>query len=243
MSKNEVLKQETTRPAFLNKIQSVRGSEEVDTDDLVIPRLELAQSLSPCLIKEDPSYIPGIEKGDLFNNVTREIYGTDVVVCPVMFKKEYLLWRDRKNDIGGFYGAYGTLMEAEDVRNTLDRPENVEAVKTHQHLCLLVRDNGKVEEIAISMAKSKRRPSSFWNSLIRINDGDRFSRLYTVASVADKSDAGPFQNFKVSNFGFVNEDVFKAGAKLYDIIKLGNVTVNRSLEEASKNEGEEGSEY
>ncbi len=130
----------TNIPVYLKDMQGSRGSEEVGSNDLIIPRLELCQALSPCLKKNDPAYIDGIEEGMLYNNVTREIYGVkeSVVICPVMFKKEYLLWRDRK-DTGGFYGAYSSFEEAEEKRATLERPEKVEAVDTHQQLCLLVK--------------------------------------------------------------------------------------------------------
>ena len=222
----------TNIPVYLKDMQGSRGSEEVGSNDLIIPRLELCQALSPCLKKNDPAYIDGIEEGMLYNNVTREIYGVkeSVVICPVMFKKEYLLWRDRK-DTGGFYGAYSSFEEAEEKRATLERPEKVEAVDTHQQLCLLVKDNGGMEEIAISMARSKRKVSKARNSLIRINGGDRFSRLYTVSSVTDKSGQDEYQNFKITNLGFAPETTYEAGVKLYAAIKAGVVTVDRGVDD------------
>ena len=233
--KNEVLAPPgvTNIPVYLKDMQGSRGSEEVESDDLIIPRLEVCQALSWCLKKKDPAYIDGIEEGMLYNNVTREIYGHNVVVCPVMFKKEYLLWRERK-DGGGFYGAYSSFEEAEEKRASLERPEKVEAVDTHQHLCLLVSDEGglqDLQEIAISMAKSKRKPSKAWNSLIRINGGDRFSRLYTVSSVADNNGQDDYRNLKITNCGFVTESTYSAGVKLYDAIKAGVVSVDRSLDD------------
>jgi len=219
-------------PAFLQNQTTTRGSEDVGTDDLVIPRLELCQALSPCLKKKDPAYIEGIEEGMLYNNITREIYGPSVVVCPVIFKKEYLLWRDRKNDVGGFHGAYSGLDDAEAARADLERPENVEAVDTHQHFCLIVNTaTGETEEIAISMARSKRKPSKNWNSLIRINGGDRFSRLYVVASVDDSSDQGDYQNLQVSNFGFVTEEIYRKAEELYEAVSAGHVSVDRTEDE------------
>ena len=87
----------TQMPAFLQEKQGqpARGAEDVGTDDLVIPRLEVCQSLSACRDEDDALYIEGIKDGDLYNNLTRENYGRDVMVIPVVFEKEYLIWKDR----------------------------------------------------------------------------------------------------------------------------------------------------
>src|SRR5690554_1026126 len=95
--KNEVTKAvEEQLPAFLQAhINDTRGSEDVGTDDMIIPRIELVQGLSKARKRNDPSYIEGSEEGHLYNNVTRELYGPAITVCPVLFRKEWLLWRDQ----------------------------------------------------------------------------------------------------------------------------------------------------
>ena len=52
-------------PAYIDQGQS-RGSENVTTEDLVIPRLEIVQALSPCKDKNEGAYIEGCEEGQLF---------------------------------------------------------------------------------------------------------------------------------------------------------------------------------
>jgi len=238
-----VVQKETNLPAHIQQ-GSERGSEDVGTDDLIIPRLELAQALSPAQKKKDDNYIKGCEEGMLYNNVTRDLYGEGVVVCPVVFKKEYLLWRDRKDDIGGFHGAYPDLATAEAAKSELERPENVEAIETHQHFCLLVKNSGGTEEIVISMARSKMKISRGWNSLVRINQNDRFSRVYKLSTFTDSNSSGDeFMNFKVTNVsgssGFASPEVYKQAEALYDSIRSGTVTVDRTVEEpAAEEKGE-----
>ena len=91
-------------PEFL-KTGTARGNEQVGASDLIIPRIELVQSLSPCRKKTDPAYIEGAEEGDLYNNVTRELYGKEITVIPLYFAKEFLLWKDRSK--GRRYGPRG----------------------------------------------------------------------------------------------------------------------------------------
>src|SRR5688572_12124300 len=100
-----VATQNANLPAYIKQNQQARGSENVDMGDVAIPRIEIVQMLSPCLKKNDAAYIEGAEAGMLYNSVTRELYGHKVDVIPVYFKKQWLVWKDRKAG-GGFGGAY-----------------------------------------------------------------------------------------------------------------------------------------
>lgn len=83
-------------PEFLKK-GSNRGAENVGSEDVIIPRIELIQALSPARKKSDPAYIEGADEGMMFNNVTRELYGLEVMVVPVYYQKQFLVWKDRKS--------------------------------------------------------------------------------------------------------------------------------------------------
>jgi len=52
-----------------------KGMEHVTSDDMQLPRLALAQGLSPQIDKSDPLYIEDLELGDAYNSVTGEILG------------------------------------------------------------------------------------------------------------------------------------------------------------------------
>jgi len=237
MSKNEIAVQEEL-PAYLAKQDPEaggRGSEGVSTDDLVIPRLELAQALSPCINKKKPEYIEGIEIGDLYNNITRENYGPNVNVVPVLFKKEYLIWKDRDSGDGGFRGAYPDHDLAEMALAELDESEQslCEIVDTAQQFVMIIHDDGSFEEAVFSMAKSKMKVSKNWNSLIRLNGRDRFSRVYAIASFEDKGNSGEFQNVAVTNAGFPSEAVYTAAEEVYESIASGKKDIDRSVDEAA----------
>lgn len=221
-------------PDFLkDKMKDNRGSEEVQSNDLVIPRVELVQSLSKCRKKADPAYIEGIEEGMLYNNVTRKIYGEEMVVCPVYFRKEWLLWRDQ--DLGGgFGGAFDSAEAAEHAREGLEKPDEWEVVDTNQHFVLVINDDGSVEEAVISMAKTKAKTSRNWNSLVRINSGPRFSRLYKLVGVGATNKANQdYFTLDVKNVGFVSEEVFKHAEKVYEMVTSGKAGIDRTFDDAS----------
>lgn len=237
MSKNQVAKQESSQvamfstdvPEHLRGKTSSRGSENVGTEDLVIPRLELVQALSPCRKKTDPAYIEGCEEGMLYNNVTRELYGAEVYVIPVYYKKEWLIWKDRKEG-GGYRGAFNSEIEAKQEMAVMEDGDKCEAIDTAQHFCLLVDPaSGKAEEIVVSMSRTRMKTSRKWNSLIRLNEGDAFSRVYKLAAVSEtNANNQDYYNMQVSNVGFASKELYERAEKLYGAIVAGVVKVNRS---------------
>jgi|SRR6185436_1789963 len=232
MSKHEVKVQEggalmtDEQPDFLKNQTTSRGSENVKAEDLVIPRLELVQDLSPCRKKADPNYIDGCEEGMLYNNVTRQLYGAETLVVPVYFRKEWLIWKDRDAG-GGFRGAFPSEDEALNAKAELEDGEECDVVDTAQHFCLLVQPTtGKTEEIVISMAKSKAKISRKLNSLIRINGGDSFSRVYRISAVAEKNNKNQnYFNFMVSPAGYPSKETYCRAEELYKSIASGKVNV------------------
>lgn len=233
----------TDLPDYLKgKQDDTRGSEEVSHEDMTIPRLEVVQSLSKARKRGDPNFIEGAEEGMLYNSVTRELYGFEVYIVPIMFLKEYLLWRDQSLG-GGFAGAYSTEIEAKSALQGIDNPEEWEAVLTHQHFCLILKADGTYEEAVISMSKSKLKVSKKFNSLIHVNGGARFSRVYKVSGVADQNAKGKdFFNLAVSSAGYAPEKAYTTAEVVYELIRSGKVTADRSQEvneEGTADNGEE----
>lgn len=232
VKKNEVAAVNPDLPAYLqNKAGAPRGAEHVGHEDLVIPRLEVVQALSKCRKKSEATYIEGAEEGMLYNSVTRELYGPEVVLVPVAFKKDYLLWMDIKKG-GGFKGAYPTLEQAEAARAAMPEADDIEINDTAQHFCLMLKPNNKIEEIVVSMAKSKLKTSRKWNSLIRISEADSFAKAYKMSAVALKNAANQdYFGLDVSGGVWVPEDVHARGEKLWKQVEAGAVKASTEFEE------------
>lgn len=228
-------------PSYI-KQGSARGSENVDVADVVIPRLEIAQALSPCLKPNDPKYIEGATQGDFYNSLTNELYGPEVEVVPVYFRKEYLVWKSR-DEGGGFRGAYPTLAEANARIAGEEDAEDLEPIETAQQIVLILKEDGSTEEAVVSMSRTKIKVSRQWNSLIRLNGNDRFSRVYRLTGIDETNSKNQdFKNIMVSNVGFVDADVYKKAEALYNSISSGarKVVLDNTDEQA---EGAESGEY
>lgn len=65
-------------PDYLKDVDSADGTEGLTRDDMVMPRLALAQKMSPEIDPESPKFIEGLEIGQMFNSVHRTIYGDGI---------------------------------------------------------------------------------------------------------------------------------------------------------------------
>lgn len=205
-----------------------RGSEDVGQEDLVIPRLEVIQALSPAVKDGDPGYIPDARPGMLMNSVSKQLYGKEVMVVPVVFMKQWLVWRQRKDKDGkpiegGFFGSFNHPEEAKRRADEEGGEANyIEVIETPQHLCLLLNfASNKIEEIMVSMPRTKAKISRQWNSMVRMAGGDRFSRVYRVTSSLEKKPQGDYYNFAIAQSGFPNKAVYEKAMELYKVVSAG----------------------
>lgn len=232
--KNEIAKNEgngelavlTERPAWLTE-GSHRGSEDVGMDDIILPRIDVLQALSPQIKKKDPKYIEGAEQGILFNSVTGELYGDSLQFVPVVFKREFIVWQDRDAG-GGFKGAFPTAEQAERERSMQENPDQLEVVETHVHYIIILRDDGKLEEAVLSLAKSKRKVSRTLNTLVQMVPVDRFARVYKLSAVEASGPKGDYWNVDVKNVGYAPEEAYKKGEEMYKAVMAGERGIDRS---------------
>ena len=214
------------RPDWLDP-DSFRGSEDVTAKDVILPRLDVLQALSPQIKKSDPQYIEGAEQGIVFNTLSGELYGESITFIPVVFKREFIVWQDRKAG-GGFRGAFNTAEEAEHERQMLENPDGHEVVETHVHFILLVHEDGRTEEAVLSLSKSKRKVSRKLNSLIQMIPGDRFARVYKLTAIEVDGPKGEYWSFDVAPMGYATKALWEAGQRTYEAITRGERGIDRN---------------
>lgn len=191
-----------------------RGSENVGTKDILLPRLEIVQAQSPIKDTNEDA-----KEGLMFNTVTSEVLGDEVYIVPLYYRMEYLLWKDQDKG-GGFFGAYDSENEAKQRLHEVvadgEDESDMEIVDTPVHYCLRIKPDMTIEQIVISMPKSKAKVSRKWNAAIQIAGGDRFSRVYKMTTFKDKNKQNKtFFNFVVQPAGFPPEAIYREAEKLY----------------------------
>lgn len=235
--------------AFSNEMpdyikQGQRGNENVGTEDLIIPRLEVVQGLSPAVKEGDPGYVEGARPGHLMNSVTRKLYGKMVFIVPVFYFKQYLVWVDRKlaeakkiDASNGFRGAFNTIEEA-NAKCEAEGGEDkaVVVIETPQHIALCIDpDTQEVEEVMLSMPRSKAKVSRQLNTMIKLAGGDRFARGYEVTTVLQKGPKGDFYNFLMTQKGFAPKPLYLRAEKLYNDLASGKIRAR--MDETGLNDG------
>jgi hypothetical protein len=103
--KQDVAVVDNNVPAYLKDYAGPSGAEDIDNDDVSIPRIKLAQGLTP-EVKEGT-----VKDGDLFMNITEEVLaasGESFNVVVVARSKEFILWSPDRSE--------GILARAKPVR-------------------------------------------------------------------------------------------------------------------------------
>lgn len=180
-----------------------RGGEEVESGDLVVPRLALCQSMTPQRKRNDPKFIPGLEEGMYFNNVTNKIYGTSVNVVPVFFFRTRI--RFNPMDDGG-----GIRCQAQDGKHGVGDPggdcsrcklqlfsdgEPPECTEFKNLAAIVAPERGmpSVEDaLVIGFKSSGLQTAKAWNTMIRQRGLDHWASVFTLTSATKKNDKGEF---------------------------------------------------
>jgi hypothetical protein len=222
-------------PEWLKK-GDARGNEQVDSNDIILPRIGIIQAISPQLKKNDPKYIQGAEQGHLYNTLTDELYGAEgILFVPVLFRKEWIAFKDREKG-GGFKGAWPF---ADEVRaNTeieqMEDAADIEIMESHSHIGFVVKPDGSLEQAIIACTKSAIKFSRKLNSLVTMSGVDRFAKAYAVSTVEASSAKGDYYTYDAKPAGFVNQEVYKEGESLYEFLKDKAVTTNHEADAAEE---------
>lgn len=227
----------TTRPEWMGNTN--RGNEGVSSEDMTIPRISIIQDLSPQHKKSKPEYIEGASTKMAFNTATQQLYGESLHVVPVLFRKEYVIWKDIEKG-GGFRGAFPSMDAARKELAEMDDAGDCEIQDTHQHFVLVVEEGSTLEnpithQAVISMSKSQCKPSRQWNTMIQNSGGDRWERMYDLNVVDAQNAAGQdYYNWQVKQNGYVSQAMFDEAEKLYEAVRSGAMDVKRDEEPTPK---------
>lgn len=214
-------------------------------DDLLIPRLQLAQKMSPELDENDAKYIDGIKAGNFFNSVSREIY-TEFDVIPCHSRTSYTEWVPRDQG-GGLVAEHEadsrdvkgaeTHVSDDGKRRDLMQSGN-ELVIADEFYAFIVKEDGDYEPVLISMKSSQRKVAKRWRTLISMNKARNpktnqlqsvaiYSTLWKLTSVTEANkNNDKYSNFAVQKIGPITadkQDLYHAAKQFRESIIAGEV--------------------
>src|SRR5580693_1960819 len=73
-------------PEYLREAptEPIKGAENVERGDIIMPRLALASKQSKQVDENNEKFIAALNLGDFFNTITREVYGETIHVVPLL---------------------------------------------------------------------------------------------------------------------------------------------------------------
>ena len=194
------------------------GNENVSSNDMTIPRLDIIQQLSPQIDPTSPKYIEGAKLGSIFNSLSGDLYSSCFLIN-LHFETRWQVFKKR-NFGGGFEGSFDTEAQALAHLDAASLPRaQYDVSETGIHKCLLLDENGNPDQpVLIYMSGSKMKVSKDWNSAIRLKDprADRFASVWTLTSVPEKNRQGqPYQNMKLDFAGWAGTDLYEEAKTIY----------------------------
>jgi len=192
---------------------------DMSAEDLRLPRLSIAQGLSPELTPGNSNYIENLKMFQLFNNLTQEIYGMGPIkFIPVRHDIRRIEFKPRSE--GG--GVIDMDVRPNDPRTqwTTDaegKRQAPRATKFNEYVVLLVRDGeDEPEPIVLSIKdtnKENRRAATNLNGYIALPTkiGSKkyklpiYGKMYTVESGTAKNDKGTYGVPVIKQAGVVHD--------------------------------------
>jgi hypothetical protein len=211
-----------------------------DSSEMQIPFVRVAQSLSPQLNKKKGEYIEGLATGDAYNTLTSEMWSgeTGLVVVPCYQTTKYLEFVPRTMG-GGFRGEIGPndpiLQRTSRDGSKEILPNGNELVKSDQHFCLIVGEDGMTQPVVIDMKSTQLKVSRRWKTQIAMQKIKHpgtgaiitppvFATLWRLNTVEETNDKGDFYNWSVEKVGTVeSRDLLQEAKAFRDSVMRGEV--------------------
>jgi hypothetical protein len=211
-----------TRPQSLDP-NDVSGTENIDADEVKLPRIGIAQGLSPQMTPGDTQYIDSLKLFMMFNDQTNEVYGHGpMTFVPIRRDVRRIEFTPRSE--GG--GVVDLDVPKSDPRLKWTKSDpslpkaDVPPAATEfvEFVVLLLRKGKAPEPIMLSIAtknKWNRRAADKITSVSKIRRAPIYANLFSIdTSIPGKNDKGTFGVPTVRDLGFIPKDT-PAGGLLY----------------------------
>jgi hypothetical protein len=211
-----------------------------DSSEMQIPFVRILQAMSPQLKKREAEYIEGAEQGDMFNTVTKQLWtGEDgITIIPCFQTTKYLEFTPREQG-GGFRGEISATdpilkrTERQGAKEML--PTGNELVKSDQHYCLILDDDGGFQPVVVDMKSSQLKVSRRWKTQIAMQKLKHpktgqlitpplFATQWRFTTVEEANDQGSWFNYSVEKVGLLeNRELLLEAKSFRDSVAAGEV--------------------
>jgi len=183
-----------------------RGFENIERKDILIPRLQLLQALSPAVVAELA------KAGTIHVGLSGVNYGKKVTITPILHFRSRIKWVPRDEGGGIECSSPDAKKPVSDVIcaacGECEYKDWDDAAKTdkdkapkctlYENFLVLVGD--ATEPILLPMEKTKAKCAKKFFSMGALKNADMWAWQYELSSVADKNKKGePFFNYAITD--------------------------------------------
>jgi hypothetical protein len=202
-----------------------RGKDNIDERDVTLPRLALAQSLTPQTKRANKAYIDGLEEGHIFNTLTEVNYGGG----PIPFIVLKLL----KN--AAVFDEQGKVIERDvpwnDPRCEFTQDGEGKSVQPVADRCydfivyLPTDDSFAVLRMKRTQVKVAKRLCMF----LQTRMGPSWAGLYALEAVPDQAGTLQFYNLKVQPKGATPPALYAKAEALHEMFSGRTIVVEEAV--------------
>jgi hypothetical protein len=194
------------RPRNLDSTD-LSGTEDISLNEIKLPRLCIAQGLSKQLVPSEGVYIKGLAIGEMYNDVTGEIYGSGpLLVVPILRHVTRIEFDPNNKGV-----PLDRNVPANDPRMQWTDNKPPRATEYVEFVSLLLRAGKAPEKMVVSIKttnKFQREAAKLWNTFIYNRHSAIYTGLYTISSKIEKGKNKEGQEtlfgvFIVKNAGYI----------------------------------------
>lgn len=198
------------------------GKEDIRTEDLIIPRLAVAQALSPQVIEGEEAFIEGLRPGELFNTLTSDSYGRGPVKV-IIVKRNKPIFHLIEGE-GKDRAITERNLDPQDPRCQWDGDTPPLATEFREFFAVHAETG---EPLGLSFKSTSIKAAKELDTFITLaKNVPLWGRVYAVTTLQRKNDKGVFFVFKVRPAGYPTEDAFKVAASTAEAWQNQSVKVD-----------------
>lgn len=208
------------------KADDHRGKEGIESTDMRLPFLSLAQKTSKAIDETEDAYIEGLAFGDMYNSELKTVYGKGpMFFIPLRHRKRAYL-PDENGRMGEVIDWTDERCEwptEEQKRNWTGKGKpKPEGVRVYDWIVLLLLADGP--QLALISFKSKSfSAGQSLTTFVSMVKGPAFTGRYKITPILDSNDAGKFAKFQVIPAGKPTAEEAAFAEMVYESVKDKNL--------------------
>lgn len=211
MSNDVTIKNEAAVPALDNDMLSMMAgatkTNDFKQDDILVPYLQIVQSMSPYVKRNEPQYLSDAREGDIIDTLSLKLREKAAFV-PVKYEVRYTEWEANQGPMVKQWGTDRSGYDAaEGDYGTRRTADGNDIVPSATYYGLLLDEDGTSQPVILSLtgtqAKKAKRLATLISALeLTDANGDTFnppmySRVYALSTVPESNDKGSWYGWRI----------------------------------------------